>query len=392
VILVTINGSVASADNLMAISKMETSMLKALYYPHSDIASPIVLKNALLLWDSIETIVPHAGWAREKGRRGTGPPGRSPAPQSKIFREALELVVSPRTPSDGERREAHKSLVEMTESGFLSALVQQSPGHWRRDDYLIYPEKFLHQTWKMLRDGGMARWVASEHDFGVPAAVGFLMMSILADVCAGTQIRKVTDRNDAYGWLADMHAKALGSQRVTGLDASEVAPAHDRLVALSLEVLDGRQIPFRKLVELRKRELRKCGTEYSAMRRRYLNALNTHIARIGKEAKSESDLRELNRQFKEELKQDVADLKAELGVASSKTLFSKEVAVSALILAGSLISPIAGLTLLAGQVGGVGVIPLMKAAIEYRAARRDVLRKHTMSWLFIGKQGRLTMR
>jgi hypothetical protein len=202
----------------------------------------------------------------------------------------------------------------------------------------------------------------------------------------------VTDRNDAYGWLAEMHAKALGSRYVTGLDTSQVAPAHDRLVALSIEVLDGRQIPLRKLVDLRKRELRGGGAGYSAMRRRYLNALDSHLDRIGKEAKSESDVRELNRQFKEDLKQDVADLKAELGVVSSKALLSKEVALSALILAGTLISPIAGLTTLAAQVGGVGIIPLMKAAVEYRASRRDVLRKHTMSWLFIGKQGRLPLR
>jgi hypothetical protein len=280
----------------------------------------------------------------------------------------------------------------MTDSGFLSSLVQQSPGRWRRNDYLIYPEKFLDQTWNMLLEGGMARWVRAERDYGVPAAVGFLMMSVLADVCAGTQIRKVTDRNDAYGWLAEMHAKALGSRYVTGLDTSQVAPAHDRLVALSIEVLDGRQIPLRKLVDLRKRELRGGGAGYSAMRRRYLNALDSHLDRIGKEAKSESDVRELNRQFKEDLKQDVADLKAELGVVSSKALLSKEVALSALILAGTLISPIAGLTTLAAQVGGVGIIPLMKAAVEYRASRRDVLRKHTMSWLFIGKQGRLPLR
>jgi hypothetical protein len=33
-------------------------VLKALYYPHTDVTSPLILKNALLLWDSLETIVP----------------------------------------------------------------------------------------------------------------------------------------------------------------------------------------------------------------------------------------------------------------------------------------------------------------------------------------------
>jgi hypothetical protein len=356
----------------------EASMLKALYYPHTDIANPTILKNSLLLWDNVETIVPYAGW--------TPPPARSP----KLFRDALDIVVRPRVPTDTEREKAHKALVGMTESGFLTSLIQKTPGHWRRKNYLIYPEKFSEETWRMLRHGGMAEWVRAERDYGVPAAVGFLMMSILADVCAGTQIRKVTDRTDAYNWLAEMHAQVLGSQYVTGLDPSQVAPAHDRLVSLSLEVLDGRQIPLQKLVELRNREARRGGSDYSAMRRRYLQALESHLERVGKEAKSEADVRELNRQFKEDLKQDVADLKAELGIASSKALFSKEVALSVLILAGSLVAPAAGLTALASQVGGVGIIPLIKAAVDYRAARRDALRKHTMSWLFTGKQGRIS--
>jgi hypothetical protein len=228
-------------------------MLKALYFPHTDIGNPTILKNALLLWDNIETIVPNDDWVPR------------PASQGKIFREALDLVVQQRVPTANERLKAHLSLVEMTENGFLASLVQKSPGHWGPQNYLIYPEKFLKETWSLLRRGGMARWVEAERDYSVPSAVGFLMMSILADVCAGTQIRKVTDRTDAYGWLAEMHAKVLDSQYVTGLDASQVAPAHDRLVSLSLEVLDGRQIPLKKLVEMRKRELRTGGSDYSAM-------------------------------------------------------------------------------------------------------------------------------
>lgn len=32
-------------------------MTKALYFPHTDIGSPVIIKNALLLWDGIETII-----------------------------------------------------------------------------------------------------------------------------------------------------------------------------------------------------------------------------------------------------------------------------------------------------------------------------------------------
>lgn len=103
------------------------------------------------------------------------------------------------------------------------------------------------------------------------------MMSILADVCAGTQIRKVTDRTDAYSWLAKMRAQELGSQYITGLDPSQVAPDHDRLTAISLKVMDGRDIPLEKLVQMRKREAKQGGSDYSAMRKRYLQTLEAHI-------------------------------------------------------------------------------------------------------------------
>jgi hypothetical protein len=57
-----------------------------------------------------------------------------------------------------------------------------------------------------------------------------------------------------------------------------------------------------------------------------------------------------------------------------------------------LVSPIVGLTTLSTQIGGVGIIPLMEAAVDYKSARRDALKKHVMSWLFLAKQGRLTLR
>ena len=52
------------------------------------------------------------------------------------------------------------------------------------------------------------------------------------------------------------------------------------------------------------------------MRRRYLKALSEHIERVTKEAKSLSDFKELERQFVENLRDDLNDLKSELGIAS----------------------------------------------------------------------------
>jgi hypothetical protein len=128
------------------------------------------------------------------------------------------------------------------------------------------------------------------------------------------------------------------------------------------------------------------------MRQKYANSLGGYITRLGKEAKTRSDVKELERQFKDEMRQDLQDLKKELDLASIKTLFSKEVALAVLILAGTFVAPVAGMTALGTQIGGVGIIPLVKAAVNYRAAHREALRKHVMSWLFLTKQGPITLR
>src|SRR5258708_6239716 len=146
-------------------------MLKALYYPHTDIQSPVIVKNALLLWDSIETIVPHANWKRK------GPTGdrsnwqMSGSNKDKLMREAIEIVVRPRVPNAAERQIAHKKLSEIVKSGLASSLVLRSPQRWRRPEYLIYPEKFLHETWHLLQTEGMARWEEFETDYRVPAGL-----------------------------------------------------------------------------------------------------------------------------------------------------------------------------------------------------------------------------
>jgi hypothetical protein len=350
-------------------------MLKALYFPHTDITNEVVLKNALLLWDSIETIVPSVRW---NPRRMV---------TNRAFNDAVDLIVQHRVPTQAEQQLAHESVMNLFRSGYISSLMRDMRPGFHRNNYLIYPEKFLPRTWELLTDRGIAHWDRHAGDYGVPSLIGYIMMSLLADACAGTQIQKITDRVDAYSWIAQNHAQVLGSQYVTGFDPSQVAPAFDRLVTLSLDALNARDIPLSKLVEMRQRELRSGGQHYSALRRRYLTALEAHITRVSKDAKSAADFRELQRVFKEEIKQDLADLKSELRLAAKKALISKDVLFGAVIAGGSLAFPT--LAALAPGLDALGVIPLAKAAIEYRGARREILRKHTTSSLYLTSRRRL---
>ena len=216
-------------------------MLRALYYPHTEIKSEIILKNALLLWDSVDTIVP-SDRMRQESR------------SSKTIQDAIELIVTPRRPTQEERIKAHASLSAMMNSGEVAALLLQAPAFFRRSPYFMYGDKFLYETWRMLEESGLTDFDNGGREYGVPSALGFLMMSLLADICAGTQLQKITDRVDAYGWLSKAHAQMLGTNPIMGLDVSQVAPAYDRLVALSLSVVDARNISLDRLVDFRRRE------------------------------------------------------------------------------------------------------------------------------------------
>ena len=297
-------------------------MLTALYYPHTRVRSKALLKSALLLWDSVECIVPWRDW-------------EDPHPiEEPLYREAAELIITHHIPSGEEKEEAHqqvRSLIEEDSRVILRAVEEDRRrvlrDRWRHRtwfrNYLIYEPKFLDRTWRLLERRGYAEYDKPTLDWGVPPSLGLVMMSMLASACAGTQKLKVTDMSQAYGWIQQMRAELLGAEYVTGLDVSQVAPAYDRLVTLSLDVLDARKVPLRRLLAFRKREVKTSGTDLRTMRRRYLGALSKHVERIGKEARGASDVLELDRVFKEELKDDLQDLKNELRLTDMKSLFSK---------------------------------------------------------------------
>lgn len=70
-------------------------MLVALYYPHTAIRSKNLLKTALLLWDSVECIVPRSNWRME-------------APfKEKYYNEAIDLIVRPHVPNQQQKNHAN---------------------------------------------------------------------------------------------------------------------------------------------------------------------------------------------------------------------------------------------------------------------------------------------
>jgi hypothetical protein len=218
------------------------------------------------------------------------------------------------------------------------------------------------------------------------------MMSSLADACAGTQKQKVTDRLQAYGLLERAKATLLGAPYVEGLDSSQVAPELDRLVTISLRVLDARRISIDKLLKLRKSEAKSSSSDYRKMRVRYFTALRSYIDRMLKEGKSKSDVQEIEKQFQLDMRDDLKSLKKELNLATLEPLFSKEMAMMVVAVAGSLLSPIAGLTTLAVTLKGIGIAPLVATRLKHVKERRKALLSHSMSWLYLANERRISLR
>ncbi|MDZ4821154.1 MAG: hypothetical protein SGJ20_19510, partial [Planctomycetota bacterium] len=102
--------------------------MKALYYPHTEIRSEIILKNALLLCDSVETIVPWKNW----DARGL--------PDDKVFREGYELVVTRRVASPDDKHAAEREIIELAGKGTLQRLADDPFQVWRDRRLLMYPE------------------------------------------------------------------------------------------------------------------------------------------------------------------------------------------------------------------------------------------------------------
>jgi hypothetical protein len=355
-------------------------MPSALYYPHTTIRNPGLIKTALLLWDDVTCIVPERDWRPQQTFK------------EKALNEAIELITKYHVPSLQEKESAHNDVGEFLREDGSRFLIANALGSRFPNRFLMYPNKFLHETWHMLQREGLARWDEMSLDYGVPPVLGLLMMSSLADSCAGTQFDKITDRVDAYGLIQRSRATLLGAPYVEGLDSSQIAPDLQRLVTISLRVLDARRISVAKLVAMRKREAKSHTADYRKMRVRYFSTLKTYADRIVNHAKTVKDVKAIEMEFQLDLRDDLKSLKKELGVASLESLFSKEMAVTLLALAGSLVSPIAGITTLAATLKGVGVVPLVATTIKHKKERRKALLAHNMSWLYYANQPRIAVR
>jgi hypothetical protein len=329
----------------------------AIYYPHTGIRTVELLKSGLLLWDQVEYIAPFQDFEPT--------PPRDQVEDERTIREAMELLLVRHVPSEEEKQHAHKTIVRFADSDLAERLRDETLD----DGYLIYPEKFSETTWKALKRAQLAHISLSDPDgdYAMSPVVGLIMMSVLADACAGTLKRTITDQHAAYAIVRESIVKnTLSSQ---GADKDRKA-----LVDVTIKVADLTSLSLKKLVELRQREQRSGG--YSLTQLRY-----AFVAKVDEAAKrmaalsQESDRREVQRQFESDTERDFQAIRQELGGLGWKALFSREMVVGMLSTAGLLTQPL-------GQMM-VAVTALVGLGVAYRRERRAALANHAMSWLYV---------
>jgi hypothetical protein len=324
-------------------------MLTALFYP-SFALSESLFKNALLLWDRIEYISPSKDF-----------PGSYPDP---LMQKAASQYTIPRVPSQSEKQQAHDAIIELLDHPLPQWFFLNKYEIEKEVRFQISPQKFLPETWEAIAEKGLIR----DAETGLTRdALGLTMMSILAECCAGSEKRLITDKASAYSSLERYFVTRAGAVSGSYEDRCE------RLVTLSLRVLDFKHVSLTRILDIREKENGANGSQYKALRHGYLRKIEHHAGLLAK-AVSASDIEEIERVFQQEIKTDLHMLMDELKDEGVKVVLSAEFAAAVASLASVPTTGLLGYSL--------AEIALLRKRTEYRSARNKILKNHPMSWLY----------
>jgi hypothetical protein len=341
-------------------------MRSALYYPHTTVDNKNLVKSALLLWDQLESIVP---WSHF----------RHVYEDSEIAR-AMELIGVRHVPDEDEKRATHERLEELTRRKCPPEIYFR-PRANGPEIYEMYPEKLLHHSWDLLKRKQMRGELLPNSDYPLSEYAGLMIMSVLADCCAGTTRSRITDRGDAYATLAGFLRGIPAGEKIRKVDA------WGELVPISLKAINISKLSMERLIKLREREAKESGHSLRDLRHRYTDGLEKYVSRLANEKSTKKDALEIQRQFEEDMKTDVRDLKKELGFARNEVFLSKEFFATVLTGVGTAASWLFGMPLeiegvITAAGGPAAIGGLLGVRNKYLQAREDVLKRHPMAYLY----------
>jgi hypothetical protein len=324
-----------------------------------------LMKTALLLWDRVEYICPN---------------NFVPTPyHDKLMAEAAELITHQHVPSTSEKRAAHKEVTRLLSKPLPEWFLfePKSP----ISPYEILPGKFYNETWQALTEQGLARLNPMPvrgytfSDYMVHPSLGYTLMSILADVCAGAEKRTITDETDSYAALTRYFTQDAGGQYGDVGLADNLDAERERLITISLKIIDVRGVSLKKLVRLRKQEEKEArkDTFLRSLRENYFAELDSYVKRLHG-ATREGDIEEIERQFEQSMTGDLITLRKELKDEAVNVILSKEFLGAIAVAAGAVIEPVTTTTISSALIA--------KSIRDYRGKKRAKYRGHAMSWLY----------
>ena len=343
-------------------------MRSALYFPHTEIRSEGLFTTALLLWDQVHVLVPWDGY--------------QPSYKNKDHAMAFELIGKCHAPSQDEKKQAHEFVEDFATRPLPDAFSYTSVTN-PSEVYEVYPQKFRHDTWDVLMKTGLSGGSLPNLDMPMSAPAGLSLMSILADCCAGQTLARITDRGAAYASLAGLLAQESDTE-------VEAQGATERLSALTIQVIDTAGIPLKKLIGFRENEVKSAsGHALRGLRHRYLDRLSTQASNLIA-ARKKSDRAEIERQFKQEMVDDLKELRSELRLSAGETLGSKDVVISVVAGVGAVVAPLIGMPVpdVVSASGAAAIIGgLLSLRSKFAKSRYDILKKHPMAYLYEMKGG-----
>ncbi len=347
-------------------------MYTALYYPHTKIRMENLMKTSLLLWDQVEYICPE---------------NFVPDPyDDKVMAEAAELMTHQHVPSAPEKKETHKVVKRLLSKPLPDWFLfePESP----IPPYQILPGKFYDETWQALMEKGLAQSNPTPvpgydfSDYMMHPSLGYTLMSVLADICAGDEKRTITDQTDSYAALTRYFTQDAGGHYGDVELADNIEAEREQLVTVSLRIIDVHGVALNKLVQLRKQEEKENSksTFLRSLREKYFTELDAYVKRLHG-AIRESDKNEIERQFEQSMTGDLKNLRKELKDEAVNVIVSKE------FLGAIAVSPFAVVEPVTTSI--ISSALLAKGLRDYKGKKRTKYTGHAMSLLYMLNPSRI---
>ncbi len=331
-------------------------MSSLLYFPHTVCKDKTLLKSALFLFDRFEYIVPYKDYLKDH------------PPDDIEIQETLEIIGHPIVPTSAEKEAACKEIKQVCE-GKMSKSINfrlSADLDYKTKNYLIFPEKFNLETWKILQEQGLTKQLGEEvdHDFVMEEGLGYFMMAMLALSCVNDKKQLVTDRPDAF------KALYLASGDEVRTEASNFNDFHHQLLKIRTKTFDFSEIPFSRLLDLRKKK----NSLLKELRDNYLNNYQEFLTGLqGLDSPREIERRVQD--YNAKLENDMEELEKALSTHFARSILSK-----------TIISTVAGVFFSEAifPLSSFFTVPavLTGQLLEYRDKRRELLKKCKFAWLY----------